>query len=59
MADIPDAGREFETGASPVRVIGFGRRIMVAYRVEKARIIVTRVFYAGQDWKRELQAPED
>ena len=36
-------------------MIGFERRIMIAYRVEKTRIIVTRVFYGGQDWQRSLR----
>ena len=52
------AGRLFEGDGTELRVIGFERRIMIAYRVEKTRIIVTRVFYGGQDWDRILRSGE-
>jgi toxin ParE1/3/4 len=55
LSDASGAGRAFEADGSELRVIGFERRIMIAYRVEKTRIIVTRVFYGGQDWERALR----
>lgn len=55
LGDAPDIGRTFQGDGSELRVIGFERRVMIAYRVEKTRIIVTRVFYGGQDWTRALR----
>lgn len=55
LTDAPRAGRAFDADGSELRVIGFERRIMIAYRVEKTRIIVTRVFYGGQNWERALK----
>jgi len=55
LADAARTGRAFDADGSELRVIGFERRIMIAYRVEKTRIIVTRVFYGGQDWQRSLR----
>lgn len=58
----PEAGRPFGFDDPGLRVIGYERRIMIAYRVEKTRIIVVRVFYGGQNWQKILQggstAPE-
>ncbi len=59
LAEAARAGRTFEADGSELRVIGFERRIMIAYRVEETRIIVTRVFYGGQDWERALRGGED
>ena len=55
LADAPGVGRAFDADGSELRVIGFDRRIMIAYRVEEARIVVTRVFHGGQDWERTLR----
>ena len=58
LGDSPGAGRPFEGDGSELRVVGFERRIMIAYRVEKTRIIVTQVFYGGQNWERVLRNGE-
>lgn len=51
----PEAGRPYGFDDPGLRVIGYERRIMIAYRVEKTRIIVVRVFYGGQNWQKILQ----
>lgn len=58
LGDAPGSGRAFEGDVGELRVIGFERRVMISYRVEKTRIIVTRVFYGGQDWARALRGSE-
>ena len=58
LADTARAGRAFDADGSELRIVGFERRVMIAYRVEKTRIIVTRVFYGGQNWARALQGDD-
>ena len=37
-----------------LRVIGFERRVNVAFVIEEARAVVLRVFRGGRDWEREV-----
>ena len=37
-----------------LRVIGFERRVNVAFVIEEARVVVLRVFRGGRDWEREV-----
>jgi plasmid stabilization system protein ParE len=37
-----------------LRVIGFERRVTVAFVVETDRVLILRVFYGGADWEAEL-----
>lgn len=38
-----------------LRVIGFERRISVAFVVEGDRVVVLRLFYGGRDWTTDLR----
>ncbi|MBW8908233.1 type II toxin-antitoxin system RelE/ParE family toxin [Mesorhizobium sp. RCC_202] len=40
-----------------LRIVGFERRITVAFVVEPDRVVILRVFYGGANWSDEL--PED
>lgn len=55
LGDAPEAGRPYGFADPGLRIIGYERRIMIAYRVEKTRIIVVRVFYGGQNWQKVLR----
>ena len=37
-----------------LRVIGFERRVSVAFVAEAERVVILRVFYGGADWESEL-----
>lgn len=37
-----------------MRVVGFERRITVAFTVDADRVIILRLFYAGRNWEGEL-----
>lgn len=39
---------------SGLRVIGFERRITVAFMVEPERVVILRVFYGGVNWEKEF-----
>ena len=55
LGDAPEAGRPYGFSDPGLRIIGYERRVMIAYRIEKTRIIVVRVFYGGQNWQKALQ----
>lgn len=38
-----------------LRVIGFERRVSVAFVVEEGRVVVLRLFYGGRDWGSALR----
>lgn len=42
-----------------LRVIGFERRVNVAFVVEEARVVVLRLFYGGRNWESPDHWPED
>lgn len=33
-----------------LRIVGFERRVTIAFAVEETRVIILRIFYGGQDW---------
>ena len=37
-----------------LRVVGFERRVSVAFVVEPMRVVIVRVFYGGANWQDEL-----
>ena len=37
-----------------LRVVGFERRVAIAFLVEDERVVVLRLFYGGQDWEGSL-----
>lgn len=36
-----------------LRIIGFERRITIAFMVEETQVTILRVFYGGKDWENE------
>jgi toxin ParE1/3/4 len=34
-----------------LRIVGFERRVTIAFAVEEARVVILRVFYGGRDWE--------
>ena len=40
---------------SGLRIVGFERRVTVAFVVEPERVVVLRIFYGGRDWEGDWQ----
>jgi toxin ParE1/3/4 len=38
-----------------LRVVGFERRMTIAFTVDDAKITILRVFYGGQNWEDKLR----
>lgn len=37
-----------------LRIVGFERRLTIAFTVSEGDVTILRLFYGGQDWGREL-----
>lgn len=40
-----------------LRIIGFERRVTIAFYVTDRRVVILRVFYGGQNWTEKLSDP--
>ncbi|MEF2074377.1 type II toxin-antitoxin system RelE/ParE family toxin [Consotaella aegiceratis] len=38
-----------------LRIVGFERRVTIAFRVSPSRVTILRVFYGGQDWTSSFE----
>ena len=46
-----ERGRRRDDIRPGLRVVGFERRVTVAFVVEPERVVVLRIFYGGRDWE--------
>ncbi len=51
---IPFGGRPRDDLSLGLRTVPFEDKAVIAYRVEKNRVLIVRVFYAGRDWEAVL-----
>lgn len=42
-----------------LRILGFRRRVTIAFTVTNDRVIILRLFYRGRDWQGDLTAEDD
>lgn len=38
-----------------LRIIGFERRVTIAFTVDQSQVSILRVFYSGKDWEDEFE----
>ncbi len=38
-----------------LRIVGFERRVTIAFMVEENRVVILRIFYGGRDWAKHIQ----
>ena len=56
---FPDRGTRRDDLRPGLRVIGFGRRVTIAFHVTAGTITIDRIFYGGRDWEGLIdEAPE-
>jgi toxin ParE1/3/4 len=46
-----ERGRRRDDIRPGLRIIGFERRVTVAFAVEEERVVILRIFYGGRDWE--------
>lgn len=54
LCTYPQLGRARDDLAPGIRIYPMLGRVVVAYRVTEAAIVITRVFYGGQDYETIL-----
>lgn len=62
IADLdrfPERGARHDEIKRGLRLIGFRRRVEIAFVVQAEWIEVERIFYGGQDWERALREDSD
>lgn len=50
-----ERGTRYDDIRPGLRVVGFERRVTVAFTVEDGRVIILRLLYGGRDWVREFE----
>jgi toxin ParE1/3/4 len=55
LATFPERGRRRDDILPDLRVIGFERRVTIAFRVLKTRVEIVTIAYGGRDFESELR----
>jgi len=58
LADFPERGMRRDDLKPGLRVLGFRRRVNIAFVVYRDRIEIARVFYGGRDIDRAFDEGE-
>ncbi|HSC19852.1 MAG TPA: type II toxin-antitoxin system RelE/ParE family toxin [Rhizomicrobium sp.] len=59
LRDAPLRGTPRDDIKPGLRIIGFERRAVIAFRVLRSEVVIVRIFYGGRDYERILRsAPE-
>jgi toxin ParE1/3/4 len=58
LCDHPKLGRARDDLSNGIRILPMLGRVVVAYRITPSAILVTRVFYGGQDYEAILRRNE-
>ncbi|MEO8883043.1 MAG: type II toxin-antitoxin system RelE/ParE family toxin [Devosia sp.] len=59
FAQFAERGSMRDDIAVGFRIIGFERRVTIAFVVRDDRVEIERVFYGGQDWEAALRNESD
>ena len=58
LATFPERGRRRDDIQPGLRVIGFERRVAIAFRILKTRVEIVSIAYGGRDFERDLSKGE-
>lgn len=60
LASAPQRGTRRNDVSRDLRIIGFERRAVIAFRVRKSEVEILRIFYGGRDYERIMrELPEE
>jgi plasmid stabilization system protein ParE len=51
---FPERGTRRDDLRPGLRVVGFARRVTIAFHVRAELIVIDRLFYGGRNWEREF-----
>jgi toxin ParE1/3/4 len=55
LAQFPQRGHRRDDILQGLRVVGFERRVTIAFRVQRTRVEIVTIAYGGRDLARELR----
>jgi toxin ParE1/3/4 len=55
LESFPKRGTQRDDIRSGLRTLGFERRATIVFQVQRAAVVIVRVFYGGQDYERILR----
>jgi toxin ParE1/3/4 len=55
LSRFPERGTAWEHVSRGVRVVGFERRVSIAFRIKDRTVTIVRVLYGGRDIPRDLK----
>jgi toxin ParE1/3/4 len=55
LAEFPEGGLRRDDLLSGLRIIGFERRVTIAFRVLHTRVEIVTIAYGGRNFERELR----
>jgi toxin ParE1/3/4 len=55
LSTFPERGRRRDDIRPGLRVVGFERRVAIAFRVLKTRVEIVSIAYGGREFERELR----
>jgi toxin ParE1/3/4 len=58
LATFPKRGARRDDISPGLRLVGFERRVMIAFRIEKKEVVIVRIFYGGRDHDSALRTWE-
>lgn len=54
LSTFPERGTRRDDLVSGLRVIGYRRRVTIAFTIEQAGVVIQGIFYGGQDYEAAL-----
>lgn len=55
LAEFPERGHRRDDIVAGLRIIGFERRVTIAFRVRRTRVEIVTIAYGGRSFERELR----
>lgn len=49
-----ERGHRYDDISPGLRIVGFERRVTIAFAVDEDRVTILRLFYGGQNWEDKL-----
>jgi toxin ParE1/3/4 len=59
LRDLPEQGKARPDLRAGLRIIPYGRSVVIAYQIAGETIEILRVFYGGQDYETIMSAGDD
>lgn len=59
FADFPERGRRRDDLRPGLRIIGFERRVTIAFHISSGAVIIDRILYGGRELETAVGEDED